>query len=59
MMVEKVILNLESSRACGPDDIPVVVLKNYESELSYILAVLFNVSEGVLFSRGLISGPCI
>ena len=43
MMVEKVIMNLESSRACGPGDIPVVVLKNYESELSYVLGVLFNI----------------
>ena len=25
-----------------PDCIPVIVLKNYESELSYILAELFN-----------------
>ena len=37
-MVKKVITNLTS----GPDCIPVVVLKNCESELSYILAELFN-----------------
>ena len=29
-MVKKVILNLDSSKASGPDCIPVVVLKNYE-----------------------------
>ena len=61
-MVKMVIMNLDSSKASGPDYIPVVVLKNCEPELSYILAELFNVSEGVLFSRlleGLICGPCI
>ena len=41
-MVEKVIMNLDSSNAFGPDCIPVVVLKNCEPELSYILAELFN-----------------
>ena len=41
-MVKKVITNLDSSKACGPDCIPVVVLKNCEPELSYILAKLFN-----------------
>ena len=41
-MVKKVIMNLDSSEASGPDCIPVVVLKNCESELSYILAELFN-----------------
>ena len=60
-MVKKVITNLDSSKASGPDCIPVVVLKNYEPELSYILAELFNyVSKG--FSRlleSLISDPCI
>ena len=30
------------SKASGPDCIPVVVLKNRELELSYILAELFN-----------------
>ena len=61
-MVKKVITNLDSSKASLLDCIPVVVLKNCEPELSYILAKLFNVSEGVLFSRllkGLIGGPCI
>ena len=37
------IANLDSSKASGPDYIPVVVLKNYESELSYILSELFNI----------------
>ena len=41
-MIEKVIINLDSSKASGPDFIPVVVLKNCEPELSYILAKLFN-----------------
>ena len=41
-MVKKVIANLDSSKATGPDCIPVVVLKNFEPELSYILAKLFN-----------------
>ena len=41
-MVKKVITNLNSSKASGPDCIPVVVLKNCEPELSYILAELFN-----------------
>ena len=35
-------MNLDSSKASGPDCIPVVVLKNCESELSYILAELYN-----------------
>ena len=41
-MVKKVITNLDSSKASGPDCIPVVVLENCEPELSYILAKLFN-----------------
>ena len=41
-MVKKVIKNLDSSKASGPDYIPVVVVKNCECELSYILAELFN-----------------
>ena len=43
-MVKKVITNLDSSKASGPDCIPVVVLKNCEPKLSYILAELFNMS---------------
>ena len=41
-MIKKVIMNLDSSKVSGPDCIPVVVLKNCEPELSYILAKLFN-----------------
>ena len=41
-MVKKTITNLDSSKASGPDCIPVMVLKNCEPELSYILAELFN-----------------
>ena len=37
-MVKKVIANLDSSKASGPDCIPVVVLKNCEPDLSYIPA---------------------
>ena len=36
-------MNLDSSKASGPDCIPVVVLKNSEPEISYILAELLNV----------------
>ena len=39
---KKVIMNLDSSKASGPDYISVVVLKNCEFELSYKLAKLFN-----------------
>ena len=35
-------MNLDLSKASGPDCIPVVVLKNCEPELSYILAEFFN-----------------
>ena len=41
-MVKKVITNLDSSNVSGSDCIPVVVLKNCEPELSYMLADLFN-----------------
>ena len=41
-MVRKFVMNLDLSKASGPTCIPVVVLKNCESELSYILAELFN-----------------
>ena len=37
-MVRKVVMNLDLSKVSGPDCIPVVVLKNCEPELSYILA---------------------
>ena len=42
-MVKKVITNLiDSSNVSGPDCISVVVLKNCEPEILYILAELFN-----------------
>ena len=41
-VVEKVIMNLDLPKASGVDCILVVVLKNCESELSYILAELFT-----------------
>ena len=41
-MVIKVITNIDSSKASGPDCIPVVVLKNCEPGLSYILAELIS-----------------
>ena len=69
-MVKKVIMKLDSSKTSGPDCIPVVVLKNCEPQLSYILADLFmmclkescfpdcwKVSSVVLES--LIGSPCI
>ena len=40
--VKKVIMNLDLSKASGPNCFPVVVLKNCELEFSYILAELFN-----------------
>ena len=40
-MVRKNVMNLDLSKASGPDCIPVVVLENCERELSY-LAELFN-----------------
>ena len=42
-MVKKVIANLDSSMASSPDCIPVMVVKNCEPKLSYILAELFNI----------------
>ena len=48
-MVKKVVTNLDSSKASGSDCIPVVVLKNCEPELSYILTELFNMSESLVF----------
>ena len=35
-------MNLDLSKAFGPDFIPVVVLQNCELELSYILTEIFN-----------------
>ena len=40
--VKKVITNLDSSKASGPDCILVVVLQNSEPELSYVLAELVS-----------------
>ena len=41
-MVKKVIMKLDLSKASGPECILVVVLRNSEPELPYILAELFN-----------------
>ena len=41
-ILRRVAMNLDLSKASGPNCIPVVVLKNCEPELSYILAELFN-----------------
>ena len=41
-MFKKVIRNPYLSKASDPNCIPVLVLKNCESEISYILAELFN-----------------
>ena len=41
-VVKKFITNLDLLKASGPDCVPVVVLKNCEPELSYILAELFS-----------------
>ena len=35
-------MNLDLSKASGPDFIPVVVIENRQPELSFILAELFN-----------------
>ena len=40
-MLKKIIARLDLSKASDSDCIPVVVLKNCEVELSYILAELF------------------
>ena len=42
-MVKKAVTNLDSPKLFGPDCIAVVVLKNCESEPSYILDELFNI----------------
>ena len=57
-MVREVVMNLDLSKASGPDCIPVVVLKS----VSRNFLTLQQVSQGVLFSRLLqdfICGPCI
>ena len=60
-MVKKIVMNIDLTKASGPNCIPVVVLKNRESELSYILAELFSVLRSLVFQivKGFISGPCI
>ena len=59
-MVEKVIANLDSSKVSGPDCIPVVILKNWEPELSYILDEIFNMclKKSPRLLESLIIGPC-
>ena len=42
-MVKKVIMSLDLSKTSDYDCIPVMVLKNCEPELSYILSELFNI----------------
>ena len=41
-MVKKVIITLDLSKASGPDCIPVILLKDSDSELSHVLAELLN-----------------
>ena len=42
-MVKRVIMNLDSSKASSPDCIGVLLWKNYQPELLYILTGLFNI----------------
>ena len=65
-IVKKVIMNLDSIKASGPDCTPVIVLKNYEPELSYILAELSNMClkescfpESCYSSQKRVGVPCI
>ena len=44
-LIKKFITNTDLSKASGPDCIPVVVSKNYEPELSFIPAELFNMCQ--------------
>ena len=46
-LVKKVITNLDSSKVSGSDGNPVVVLKDCEPELSYILAELFSTTAAI------------
>ena len=58
-LVKKVITILHSPKTLCPDCISMAVLKNYEFELSYILADLFNVFlKEPLFFRLLESFIC-
>ena len=47
-MVKKVTMNIDFSKASGPDCIPVVVLNNCEPELSNILALFSRLLEGFI-----------
>ena len=47
---KKVITNLDLSKGSGLDCIPMLVLKNCESDFSYMLDELLNMSEGINFS---------
>ena len=58
-MVKKVIANPDSSNTSGPDCIPVVVLKNCDPELSYILAELFDMYLKESCFPDSIGVPCI
>ena len=40
--MKKVIINLDLPKTSGLDCVPMVVLRNSQSELSYILSELFN-----------------
>ena len=44
-------MNLDLSKASGPDCIPLVVFKNCEPELSYILAELRELRELLITQR--------
>ena len=48
-MVKKVITNLDLSKVSDPDCIPVIVLKNCEPDLSYILDELDICLRGSCF----------
>ena len=41
-MVKNIIMKLDLSKTSDPDCIPLVVIKNCELEISYILPELFN-----------------
>ena len=59
-MVKKVITNLDLSKVFCPDCNSVVVLKNCEPKMSYILAELSNMClKELRFPDFLIGGPCI
>ena len=62
-LAKNVTNNLDMSKALVPDCIPEVVLKNFEPQLSHVLADLFHMYlMEPFFSRlfeGLICGPCI